>query len=165
MTNVSQTVHELKTWPVPFERILDGHKTHEYRKDDRGFTKGNLLRLREWDPIKKRYTGRALDTVVTDLCRGPDWRIPEGYVVMSVQRRPPAIIKRINALERVANATQALEDAWLQFFKLTNSETLKGILQVEEEICNSLAALRVITGDLVVRDWEAVDPSTEKSDD
>lgn len=63
-------IHELKTWPQYFERIADGSKTFEIRKNDRGFQQGDTLRLREYDPAgdhddcsddrcrSRRYTGR-----------------------------------------------------------------------------------------------------------
>jgi hypothetical protein len=46
--------HELKCWPPYFERLLDGSKTFEVRKDDRGYQTGDWLVLREWDPAKCR---------------------------------------------------------------------------------------------------------------
>jgi hypothetical protein len=91
--------HVLKAWPHPFAQVLDGTKTHEYRRDDRGFKKGHILVLREWDPepespdgnelgdvLPRGYTGREVRVVVTYISRGPMWSIPEGYAVMSVRR-------------------------------------------------------------------------------
>ncbi len=43
-------VHELKTWPEPFEAIRRGMKTCEIRKNDRDFKAGDILELVEWDP-------------------------------------------------------------------------------------------------------------------
>jgi hypothetical protein len=86
--------HVLKCWPAGFEAITDGRKTHEFRKDDRGYRVGDLLILREWDPAQPRlgvadephYTGRQAICHVTYISRGPEFGIPEGYVVMSVSR-------------------------------------------------------------------------------
>jgi len=50
--------HELKTWPEYFEAVLDGTKTFELREDDRKFSPGDELHLREWDPRTEDYTGR-----------------------------------------------------------------------------------------------------------
>jgi hypothetical protein len=84
--------HELKCWPEPFEALLDGRKVHEFRKDDRGFEVGDELLLWEWLPPeqnKGRYsngcTGRIERLRVTYISHGPDWGIPEGYVVMSLR--------------------------------------------------------------------------------
>lgn len=51
-------VHELKCWTQFFERILDGTKTFELRKNDRDFQVGDFLLLREYDPETQRYSGR-----------------------------------------------------------------------------------------------------------
>lgn len=83
-------VHHLKTWPEPFQAILDGRKTFEYRKDDRGFEKGDLLLLREWVPEcddqcpAGRYTGREVRFRVDYMLRGPQFGIPEGYCIISL---------------------------------------------------------------------------------
>lgn len=77
-------VHELKTWPEPFQSIEDGRKTHEVRLDDRGFCVGDVLHLREYDPGVQRYTGREAFRVVSYLTRGPEFGVREESVVMSI---------------------------------------------------------------------------------
>jgi hypothetical protein len=57
--------HELKTWPDYYLHIVDGTKTFEYRRDDRGFKVGDVLHLREWEPTFEKYTGRELYRRVT----------------------------------------------------------------------------------------------------
>lgn len=59
--------HELKAWPDYFARLLDGSKTFEVRKDDRGFQAGDMVLIREYDPkstmlplVLPHYTGREL---------------------------------------------------------------------------------------------------------
>lgn len=75
--------HKLKTLPNVFEPIMAGQKVAEFRKDDRGFKVGHTLRLREWSP-ETSYTKRVVEVEVTHILRGPDFGIPEGYVVMSI---------------------------------------------------------------------------------
>lgn len=74
-------VHDLKCHPDPFQAMALGHKTFEFRKDDRGFREGDLLRLRE---MFGDYTNREILMRVTYLLRGPAFGVPEGFVVMSV---------------------------------------------------------------------------------
>ncbi len=53
------TVHELKTIPPFFQDVLEGRKTFELRKDDRGFREGDELWLREW-VTGRGFTGRSI---------------------------------------------------------------------------------------------------------
>lgn len=72
--------HELKCWPDFFSAILRGDKTFELRKDDRGFRAGHSLRLREWLPTDKTYTGREIKCDVTYVMSGPP--LMPSYVCM-----------------------------------------------------------------------------------
>lgn len=76
-------VHDLKTWPVPFERLEVGEKPWEIRRDDRVFNFGDYLRLREWDPATAKYTGRELWRRVTLVLHGAP--MPDGFVGMTVE--------------------------------------------------------------------------------
>ena len=94
-----ERVHELKTWPEPFQAMADGLKRFEWRRDDRGYAVGDLLRLREWDPAPDEllsygagyrptgYTGRELRFRVTYLLAGR-FGVPDDYVCMSVEPVP-----------------------------------------------------------------------------
>ena len=66
-------IHELKILPQYFEKVLDGSKTFELRKDDRGYEVGDILILKEFnvgledhtdgEPIviqEAGYTGRTM---------------------------------------------------------------------------------------------------------
>ncbi len=78
--------HELKTWPEYFSAVLDGSKPFEWRSDDqvRHFAVGDVLRLREWDPVAKEYTGRECARLVTYVLREA-FGIPAGFVVMGLR--------------------------------------------------------------------------------
>lgn len=78
-------IHELKCWPLYFESIVDGTKTFEIRRNDRGFHAGDILLLREWSPVSL-YTGRATCRRITYLlgsCVGITGLEP-GHVIMSI---------------------------------------------------------------------------------
>ena len=80
-------IHELKTWTEYFLPVADGRKTFELRKDDRGFRVGDILRLREYDPIGGSYTDAKLDVVVTYVTdAAPLGCLHPGYVCMGIRR-------------------------------------------------------------------------------
>lgn len=90
-------LHELKTWPAYFDRIEDGSKTFEIRKNDRGFQAGDMLRLREFNPTGdhdtcrderctgRRYTGREMTRKVGFVASGALFGLNLGeHVVLSL---------------------------------------------------------------------------------
>lgn len=86
-------VHELKTWPGPFEAVVAGRKPYEIRRADRPFAVGDDLHLREWEPAPDggrsgRYTGRELVVTVLYITRGGEWGLPADMCVMGFT--PPA---------------------------------------------------------------------------
>lgn len=58
-------VHELKAWPTYFRPTWDGEKLFDVRYDDRGFQRGDLVNLREWD---KDQTCKCRNGVHSDTC-------------------------------------------------------------------------------------------------
>lgn len=79
--------HELKTWPDYFKALVSGAKTFEYRRNDRDFRDGDVLWLREWEPLKLaagettcgRYTGREMRRRVTYMLA-----VGNGFVIMAL---------------------------------------------------------------------------------
>ena len=57
--------HELKSWVGLFEPIYEGKKTHELRVLDRNYQIGDTCLLREYEPVKKQYTGRECRVEIT----------------------------------------------------------------------------------------------------
>jgi hypothetical protein len=74
--------HDLKCWPDAFAALWARVKRAEFRKDDRGFAVGDLLRFREWSP-EAAYTGRAVLALVTHRQEG--YGIPQGFVMLSIE--------------------------------------------------------------------------------
>ena len=85
------TMHELKTWPTPFQAILNGKKNYELRVNDRDFAVGDVLVLKEYDPDTDAYSGRELRTEVRYMTKGGDWGLPNHLCVMSLG--PPTLAK------------------------------------------------------------------------
>lgn len=81
-------VHDLKTWPLYFQAVVDGRKTFELRINDRDFQVGDFLRLQEWSQPaneKVHYTGREIIVRVSYLLEGGKFGLEDGYVVMGLK--------------------------------------------------------------------------------
>jgi hypothetical protein len=84
--------HELKTDQEVYQAVVEGLKTYEIRKDDRGFNVGDFLLLKETEytgeemangrPLE--YTGRQHEVQVIYVLRGPIYGLKDGWVIMSI---------------------------------------------------------------------------------
>lgn len=96
--------HELKTDPEVFQAVIDGAKTYEIRKDDRGFGVGDTLVLRETFNTgaemaagrRLEYTGRRVEVKVGHILRGPIYGLADGWVIMSIATPPADAPRRTN---------------------------------------------------------------------
>ena len=78
----------LKVWPSYYFAVESGQMRCQWRREDEfKYRCGDCLLLEEWDPTEKRYTGNQLRVEVTHTLRGPQFGIPEGYVVLSIAVR------------------------------------------------------------------------------
>lgn len=83
-------IHELKIQLPYFEAVYSGLKTFEFRKDDRGFEVGDLIRFRV---LGKTILG-ADNSVLSDVLFKikyilrdiPDLGLPQGYCVLGIVR-------------------------------------------------------------------------------
>ena len=79
--------HELKCLKPYFQHILDGQKTFELRKDDRGYRVGDVLRLVETTSAYQEPTGRVAAVRVTYLLTGP-W-LAKDHVALGIKLEEP----------------------------------------------------------------------------
>jgi hypothetical protein len=86
MDQVSQqnVIHELKCWPLFFGAVRRGVKTFEIRFNDRDFKEGDILRLCEWDPTTKKYTGRREERYVTYVLEDSSMGLKPGFIAMGI---------------------------------------------------------------------------------
>lgn len=84
--------HDLKTWPVYYDAVARGEKTFEVRKDDRGFQKGDTVRLRRFEPgvvTSGHYTGEELTRTITWVLTGGQHGVEPGFVVLALSEGAP----------------------------------------------------------------------------
>ncbi len=58
-----------KIWPNYFKLVKSGKKRFELRLADFKIRKGDILILEEWDPKKKKYTGRRIKKKVKHILK------------------------------------------------------------------------------------------------
>ena len=95
-------IHDLKIWPQFYQLVFDQDKNFEGRKNDRNYKKGDILVLREFNPITKEYTGRKMARLVTYILHSAEAHgLVDDYVVMSLAllgyERSTAAIEAVNA--------------------------------------------------------------------
>lgn len=76
-------IHEVKSLPKYFEEVQSGRKTFEYRKDDRGYKVGDIIKHKEYLPETDTFTGNSLETEITYILKG-ELNIPADYAIMSI---------------------------------------------------------------------------------
>lgn len=62
--------HQLKSWVGLFQPLIDGAKKHDFRVLDRDFQVGDTVRLNEYEPKSKTYTGRTQLARITYITSG-----------------------------------------------------------------------------------------------
>lgn len=77
------TTHDLKCWTEPFNAVRSGKKKFEFRLNDRDYKVGDELILREWDPVKKFYTGQVITRKYITYLLTEGFGLPKGYCIMS----------------------------------------------------------------------------------
>lgn len=75
--------HSLKVMPGVFRRIKRGQRQHDCQQD-RGFSEGDRVHYREWDPAEDDYSGDEVMCKIKDLTRGPEGAVPRGTVVFTI---------------------------------------------------------------------------------
>lgn len=76
-------VHSLKIHPQFFKETVEGKKNNEIRLADRPFAEGDWLKLEEWNPQSKEYTGAFVYRKITYITKSVFGL--ERYWVLSLQ--------------------------------------------------------------------------------
>lgn len=119
------TEHDLKCWPEYFRDVERGDKPFDLRKDDRDYQPYDTLRLREWDPRAKDYTGRECRREITYVLRGPlPWGLAEGFAILGLASYETEAIRLLRYRQRLEAATFYLVG------KTTDPEATKALAAV-----------------------------------
>jgi len=83
---------EKKVWPEFFQKIINNEKTFELRLADFECNIGDILVLKEWNPLIKEFTGRVIEKKITYVLKTKDvkfWSEKEiakyGFQIISIK--------------------------------------------------------------------------------
>ena len=132
-------VHELKTWPGPWQAARSGAKTYEIRQADRRYETGDILVLREWappaDPTEAGdYTGSFSLYQVTHLTEGGAWGLPPTLVVMGIRMIPILAVVPLSPLGQLVGKLAAEGMAKLPPEEQAQVEVGANLLELEHEV-------------------------------
>lgn len=90
-------LHELKILPQYYDAVVNGIKTFEIRKNDRNYSVGDTIKLREFDKddiynvkwsTHSEYTKRECYAVITYILNLKDFlNLDEDYVALGIKVR------------------------------------------------------------------------------
>lgn len=89
--------HTLKTIDYCWDAVAAGEKTFEIRRNDRGYQRGDIVRLRKIDgsgyypadPNKGRFSCQEIDRKIGFMLTGGQFGIEPGYVLFSLEPVEP----------------------------------------------------------------------------
>jgi len=111
-------VHELKTLPQYFGPVVEGIKTFEIRKDDRGYAVGDLLFLKEYE--NGSYTGNA---VVKEVIYTTAFNQEPGYLVLAIKEPDFEVLNGVFGYNKAACLTMGCDPIWV--LEQANDEDLE----------------------------------------
>lgn len=121
-------IHELKIKPLYFEPIIQGIKTFEIRKDDRGYEVGDLLILKEYE--KEKYTGNVIIqkvTYTTTYAQEP------GYLVLAIKDSDFDTLNQYFSYSKSALLNLGYEPDWV--IKSTEEDADEAIASIDMSDC------------------------------
>lgn len=151
--------HELKILPQYFEKVLDGSKTFEIRKDDRGFEVGDILVLKEFqqgsidctqgEPIeveKRGYTGRVIEKEISYIFNGgaPGMGLRKEFSILALKDIKKSTIDKKEVLSKIYDLILLFDKEYGRTISIETLEIMNnniGIESIEDLLialeCNS----------------------------
>lgn len=91
-------LHAVKIEPEYFNKIIEGKKTYDIRKNDRVYRVLDCIALNEY--VLGKYTGRFILAIIVSIDEFPLY-LDSGYVIL--QLKPLGLKENINHFEYYAN--------------------------------------------------------------
>ncbi len=85
-----------KVWPENFKSLLMGERSCDLRINDFKVSEGNIIVFKEWDPVKKRYTGRSVRKVVKNVSAV---NVLDYYSVADLKKHGLLLIEFLESIE------------------------------------------------------------------
>lgn len=86
-------IHDVKSWGMFYQDIKTGERTSDIRKNDRRYAVGDVMNLKEYDPVTATYTGDSQKVKITYLqcnksnpCAISREALSDDYVVLSIKK-------------------------------------------------------------------------------
>ena len=92
LSPAQRVTHDLKTWPAYWDAVQSGAKNFEVRRDDRGFQRGDIVRLHRYDPAygagySSKHLYPPIEREIAYVLTGGQFGIEPGYVVLGLAVR------------------------------------------------------------------------------
>lgn len=72
--------HTVKSHPKPFSDVWHGEKNHEIRINDRAYKKNDIVKMEEYNPDSRIFSGRSIDILITYI-RAGGYGLADGFCV------------------------------------------------------------------------------------
>ena len=84
MAGKKEKSHPIRIDSEYYNEVLSGFKTFIVRWYDTDFRVGDTIRLLEWDPVAKEFTGSVTDYKIGYVLAGGQMGIETGYCVIAI---------------------------------------------------------------------------------
>lgn len=125
--------HELKVITRFWPSVVDGTKPFEVRRNDRGFTVGDLVKLCEYDATGIGFTGNHLVRKIGFILYPEDMAdisIKPGYVVLGLVEPQLEKMKRLVSERIAAKQSGDKAESWALKLEINAMLTRKPVLRL-----------------------------------
>lgn len=85
-----------KVWPSNFNSLLLGRRNCDLRLNDFRVSEDDIIVFKEWDPEKKRFTGRIIKKVVKHV---NNINVFDYYSITDLKKRGLLLVELLESIE------------------------------------------------------------------